>query len=281
MLINTVTATLWGFEHNKRFFSQGTSAKGILNFKGGVPDAKIDSFRRQWKQMISGVTHSHITPMTNVDELQWIDLHSNNRDMEFSAWMDWLIKITCAVFLIDPAELNFSYGNTGQASQMFSSPVEQKLKQSKDRGLRPLLTEISGWINTSLIWRLDPRYRLVFAGMEGKNADQAADLGKKQVSYLKTVDEMRAEDDLDPLPDGKGEVILDPSWLQFSQGKDAAAQQGEMEGEENGEEEEESEYDLGQLMGGEPSEEGGEMAASLPVGDELRKARVKVYEIEL
>ena len=230
MLISVVTASLWAYEYNRRFFSQGTSAKGILNFKGSVPDSKIDGFRRQWQMTLAGVTNAFRTPMTNVDDLQWINLSQTNRDMEFSAWMDWLIKVTCAVCQFDPAELNFNYGNSGQQSQMYSTPVDTKLKQSKDRGLRPLLDDISQWLNVYLIWRLDPRYKLVFVGLDARNADQAVDLGKKKVTYLMTVDELRAEDDKPPLPDGKGECILDPTWLQFAADKDQAnqPQQGPM-----------------------------------------------------
>jgi len=224
MLIAVVTASLWAFNYNRLFFSQGTAAKGILNFKGSVPDSKIDSFRRAWQMMLSGVNNAWRTPMTNVDELQWINLAQNNRDMEYSAWMDWLIKVTAAVYQLDPAEINFSYGNTGQPGQMFSTPVDQKMKQSKDRGLRPLLDDIAQWLNVNLIWRLDPRYKLCFMGLDAKSAGDAADLGKKRVTYLQTVDELRAEDDLAPLPEGKGEAILDPTWLQFAQAKDMAKQ---------------------------------------------------------
>jgi intein/homing endonuclease len=131
----------------------------------------------------------------------------------------------CAVMQFDPAEINFTYGNAGQTSQMFQTPVDQKLKQSKDRGLRPLLDDLAQWLNVNLIWRLDPRYKLVFLGLDAKNASDAADLGKKRSAYLQTVDELRAEDDLAPMPDGKGEVILDPTWLQFAQAKDQAKQQ--------------------------------------------------------
>jgi len=230
MLISVVTASLWAYEYNRKFFSQGTSAKGILNMKGSVPDAKMDSFRRQWQMMLSGVANAFRTPFTNVDDLQWINLSQNNRDMEYSAWMDWLIKVTCAVMQFDPAEINFAYGNAGQTSQMFATPVDQKLKQSKDRGLRPLLDDFAQWINVNLIWRLDPRYKLVFVGLDAKSADQAVDLGKKKVTFIQTVDELRAEDDLPPLPDGKGECLLDPTWLQFAAAKDQAnqPQQGPM-----------------------------------------------------
>jgi hypothetical protein len=307
MLLNVITASLWAFEHNKNFFKNGASAKGLMNFKGSVPDSKLDSFRRMWQMMIAGVGNAHKTPMTSVDEVQWIDLHKNNTDMEFSAWMDWLIKITSATMLMDPAELNFNYGNTGQASQMFQAPAEQKLKQSKDRGLRPLLTYFAKWINTYLIWRLDPNYRLVFRGLDAKGEDQKVDLAKKKATYLMTVDELRAEEDLKPLPDGKGEVILDPTWLQNSQAQDMAGQQmgGEegMEGEEavpppgipgiddqapEGQGEEPDFMEA--LSGAEKSMSAADrLRASrqrlekgqLLEGDPLNKAQVTVYEIDL
>jgi hypothetical protein len=216
----------------------------------------------------------------------------------------------CAVCQFDPAELNFNYGNSGQSSQMFATPVDQKLKQSKDRGLRPLLDDISQWLNVHLIWRLDPRYKLVFIGLDGKSADDALDLGKKKVSFLKTVDEVRAEDDLEPLPDGKGEVILDPTWMQFAQAKEMGAQQGavgemgepQMEGQEappqlgpgesppGGPEQEggDSGPDMSSVFG-QPDEEPEEKSHREPVGryGELRKALPRVrrtvirYEVDL
>jgi len=225
MLIAVVTASLWAFEHNRRFFSQGSAAKGILNFKGSVPDSKLDAFRRQWQMMLTGTANAFRTPMTNVDDLQWISLSNTNRDMEFSAWMDWLIKVTCAVMQFDPAEINFTYGNTGQGQQMFATPVDQKLKASKDRGLRPLLLNVAKWLNVHLIWQLDPRYKLDFVGLDTKTADQAVALGKQKSTFLMTVDELRAEDDLPPLPNGEGAVILDPTWMQGKQAAAAAQQQ--------------------------------------------------------
>jgi len=62
MLINVITASLWAFEYYRRFFSQGTSAKGILNMKGSVPDSKIDAFRRQWQMTLSGVANAWRVP---------------------------------------------------------------------------------------------------------------------------------------------------------------------------------------------------------------------------
>lgn len=227
MMLNVITSLLWSFEYNKRFFSQGSTTKGILNFRGSIPDKKLDSFRRYWYQLVTGVVNAWRTPVTNAEELQYINLHSNNRDMEYSAWNDFLIKLSSGIFLFDPAEIGFVYGNSGQTSQMFQAPAEARIKSSKDKGLRPILRKLSNWINEYLIWRVDEDFEVVFTGMDPRSSDQIADLQKKQVTYLKTVDEIRAEDDLEPLPDGKGDVILDPTWLQFTQGMEMQQQQEE------------------------------------------------------
>jgi len=300
MIINVITATLWAFEYNTRFFKQGTAAKGVLNFKGTVPDSKLDSFRRYWKMMISGVGNAHRIPTTNVDDLQWIDLSTDNQKMGYADWMDWLTKICCGVMQFDPAEINFNYGNSGQQGQMFGTPVEQKLKHSKDRGLKPLLDDIADWINQHLIWPLDPYFSFAFLGLDAKAEDQAIDLSKKRGEFLMTVDELRAEEDLDPLPDGQGEVILNPVWLQNKQAAEMAAQQDQMGAE--GMPEEEQPTDVLDVAGGGRENGGDEFSAifgdgeekSLPAVTDLKKSgpgraetkslpkrTVKVYEIEL
>lgn len=301
MLLSTITAMLWAFTYNQKFFSQGSATKGVLNFKGSIPDSKLDSFRRHWYAMISGVQNAWRTPITNADELQWINLHASNRDMEFSAFFDFLIKVACGVYQFDPAEINFSYGNTGQTSQMFQAPAEQRIKGSKDRGVRPLLRSFASWINRYLIWPIEPDMELDFVGLNPRDASEVIDQEKKQVSYKMTVDEIRAKDDLEPLPDGKGEILLDPTWLQFSQAKDQEAMGGEEEGggwdqmtgegEGGGEESEEggppAEEEEGpgwpEELGG-PAAKGGQMSPN-----NLKKARVRktlspktqTYEIEL
>ena len=95
MVVSTVTAILWAFVYNQNFFSQGSVAKGLLNMKGAIPEKQLRAFRRQWYQMVSGVDNAWRTPITNAEDVQWINMHANNRDMEFSSWMDFLIKIVC------------------------------------------------------------------------------------------------------------------------------------------------------------------------------------------
>lgn len=92
--------------------SQGSVAKGLLNLKGAIPEKQLRAFRRQWYQMVSGIENAWRTPITNAEEVQWVDMHTSNRDMEFSAWMDFLIKVVSSVYVMDPVEINFKYGTT-------------------------------------------------------------------------------------------------------------------------------------------------------------------------
>jgi hypothetical protein len=56
----------------------------------------------------------------------------------------WLRKIAAAVFQIDPAEINFyQSANSGGSAPMFEGNQEAKLKISRDKGLRPLLSAVS------------------------------------------------------------------------------------------------------------------------------------------
>lgn len=230
MLMNVITAILFAWEYNQKNFSQGSSQKGILNFKGAIPERQLKAFRRHWYQMISGVENAWRTPITNAEDLQWISMQNSNRDMEFNSFFDFLIKIACAIFTIDPTEINFKYGNTGQRGGMQEANNKEKVTESKERGLRPLLRFLEGQLNHHIIWPLNENFEFKFVGLDAKTRDEIADLNTKLVKTIRTVDELRAEDNLPPLPDGKGEVILDSTWLQFSSAKDQAAQGGGMPG---------------------------------------------------
>ena len=217
-LVREITGFLWGIEYNRRFFSQGSATKGILNFKGTMPDDHLKAFRRQWYAMISGVSNAWRTPVTNAEDLQWINLQMSNRDMEYSAWIDFLIKVCCARFSIAPEEVNFSYGNTGQSQAMGNTSTEEKLKASRDLGLRPLVHWFFEQINRHFLQRLHPDFEVVPVGLDEKGVEAETNLLAQQTKIYMMVDEARQAVGMEALPDDLGQVILDPTWLQYTQG---------------------------------------------------------------
>lgn len=266
-LIQQITSHLYAEEYNSKFFSQGGTTKGIINIKSdpnGIGNKEqLDSFKRQWRAQVNGMAGAWKTPVLQVPQgIEYINVSQSNRDMEFNQWMNYLINIVCAVYAIDPAEINFANngGAAGQSS-VFESSQEQKLKNSKDKGLKPLLRFVETIINKFVISRFSAEYVFSFTGLDEKSEEEKAELETKQSKVWKTVNEIRKEHGEKPIDDG--DVILDASWINYHQQTQMAAQQQEMmagegdEGDEYSNEEDTEEYSEPEEYSEEqPSEEG-------------------------
>lgn len=214
-LINTVTSHLYAEEYNRRFFMQGSSPKGILNFKGDEmsPD-QLEGFRRKWRANVEGVENSWRTPiMQSENGIDWIDLQKTNSDMEYNAWMEYLIKITCGVFLIDPAELNFDLAGGVSQTPLFESSSEWKLKQSKDRGLKPMLRFIAKHINDHIVSKIDDRFTFDFVGLDELSEQEKHELRIEQMGNYMTLNEIRAAEDKPPIE--YGDFPCNPTYVQL------------------------------------------------------------------
>lgn len=244
ILVNTITSMLWSDEYNRRFFSQGSAPKGFFKIKQGVAmnDARLNQFKQQWQSMMAGVYNSWKTPVLEGD-IDWVDLQKTNNDMEFSKWQEYLIKISCAIFKIDPAEINFPLSGSSDAKPMFEGNNEARLKHSKDKGLFPILKFLQRKINKYLVSRYDNDYEFVFTGMEGMSLSDELEMDIKMMANFMTIDEIRIKRGLVPLGDEKGgNVIGNSIWLQNKNAQDQQQQQGQ-EGEDQGGDEENKEGD--------------------------------------
>lgn len=231
ILVNTITSMLWSDEYNRRFFSQGSAPKGFFKIKQGVAmnDARLNQFKQQWQAMMAGVYNSWKTPVLEGD-IDWVDLQKNNRDMEFAKWQEYLIKLACAIYKIDPAEINFPLSGSSDAKPMFEGNNEARLKHSKDKGLFPMLKFLQRKINKYLVSRFDPAYEFVFTGMEGLSLSDELEMDIKMMANFMTIDEIRVKRGLKPLGDEKGGNIIGNSiWMQ-KQNADAMAKQQQEQG---------------------------------------------------
>jgi hypothetical protein len=253
-LLNIVTAYLNAEMHNRKFFEQGSAIKGILNVKGEqINQPMFEAFKREWHAQVTGSTNAWKTPVMQAPSgVEFINLHASNREMEFIKWLDFLIKITCAIYMIDPAEINFDLrGGTGQSTATFeSNPIEAKLKLSRDKGLRPLLVFMMQVVNEYIMAPRFPEWIFSFHGIDAKKESEIIELRSKEVKAYKKLDEIRAEAGLKPMgEENGGELILDPQYIQWLQQKQMQAMEasgGFAEDEEGGLAEE-----------GEPTDEGG------------------------
>lgn len=241
VIVRLVTSWLFGFEYNTRFFTQGSAIKGVLNIKGAIPDRQLRAFRRMWYAMVSGVQNAWKTPILNSEDVQWLNMHSTNREMEFQQWMDFLTRLICAVYGVDPVEIGFTQlggsGGSKGGANFNSRPNAQEVVESKDKGLLPLSEFMADCINAHLIWEQAPDLEFMFTGLDAKEEGKERERRKDEVANWKMVDEIREEQDLPPMADGTGQVIENPVWLQFVQGQQAAEEGGGLgEGESDGSE---------------------------------------------
>lgn len=230
MLIQQITSHLYAEEYNSKYFSQGGTTKGIINIKSdpnGIGNKEqLESFKRQWRAQVNGMSGAWKTPVLQVpDGIEYISVNQSNRDMEYSQWVNYLINIVCAVYQIDPAEVNFS-NNGGAAAQssVFETSQEQKLKNSKDKGLKPLLRFIESILNKYVVSKFSQDYVFAFTGLDEKSEEEKAELDSKHVKTWKTINEIRKEHGEKPLE--YGDIILDASYLNYIQQKEMAAQGG-------------------------------------------------------
>jgi len=241
MLVTTITSHMNAETYNRKFFSQGSSIKGVLAFEGSIPPDQLEAFRRQWYQQVTGVNNAWRTPILSLGKdgkLNWQSFHSTNREMGFGKWLEYCIKTICGVFQIDPIEIGFDItkqgsGQTGGSGGLGNGNQAERMMFSQDRGLRPLMNHIRGILNDYIVFRIDPNFELEFAGLNVSDEKDELDKTVLKVKNFKTINEVRAENDLDDLPSlekmakNPGDLVLDSSLIQFVTGQIAAKAQEE------------------------------------------------------
>jgi len=243
-MVQTVTGILNSDFYNANFFKVGSAPKGILKYSGNINQNTVDDFRRQWVAQVSGVNNMHKIPLINADKLDFINTLTNNKDMEFSKYQEFLIKISCALYKIDPSEIGFPMSGSSESKPMFEGSQEARLEYSKDKGLVPLLKHLEGWINKWVVSELTDKYEFRFVGYEG-NAEESTDLDEdvKRLSNFMTVNEIRAKWNLPKIKEG-GDTILNPTLQNAINAAQMNAQQGNQ--------------GANQMMGGQGGDEGEE-----------------------
>jgi hypothetical protein len=212
LLVALVTSHLQTEFYNRSYFSQGFSAKGILHVKANLNRSKLEELRRHWNHMVKGNRNSFQTPiMAGMDEVQWIPLTQNHSEMEFGLWLNYLIRMICAIYQIDPAEIGYGMKDVGGAG-MSGDNTKEKLDNSKDKGLVPLMVFIQSYVNKNIVDELDPDYMLEWTGLHEEDAEEKVKRQAQEVTFKKTVNEIRDEDGLEPITGG--DVILNQIFLQ-------------------------------------------------------------------
>ena len=225
-LVRVITYLVNAETYNASNFTNGIHVNSILSVKSKMSPQVFRAFRRDFYAMLSGAHQAKRTPILQLDpeaneEVSSVNLGQSAEEMGYSTWMGYLTKVACAIYQIDPAELGFVFGAEGVSTSLSQGGPEQRILASKDRGLRPLLRQVQGWINRWIIHPIDPELSFRFVGLDAKSADSELKRRVDEVSHYLTINEVRADAGLEPLKSG-GDIIMNQTFVTALMGSDGA-----------------------------------------------------------
>lgn len=232
-MISVVTSLLWSFQYNMNFFKNGSHPKGAWRVSSDFSRNGLKEFKKSWRAKAEGVENAHRQIFVEADKLEWIDLQKTNRDMEFSEWNTFLVKTACSVFQIDPAEVNFPVEGGGAQPNQFEKANEQSLKQSRDKGLKPLLKFYQKYMNDNIVDHFfNGKYKLVFAGIDSHTRDEELNYLKTKTEFFQTINETRIELGMKPLDNPAADIIMNVTYTgRIQQLENLQMEREQMEGE--------------------------------------------------
>lgn len=213
-LIENVTSMLNADQYNSNFFKVGSNPKGILKVTGNVNQSRLEEFKMHWQAQVAGVRNAHKLPIIEADKMDFISTQTSNKDMEYSKYQEFLIKVGCAHYLMDPSEIGFPMAGASDGSKGLGGDggTKEKLEYSKDKGLNPLLVSYEDWYNKYVIDPFDSEYELKFEGLDVESPEKELENDVKAVQNWSTVNEIRRKRGMKDIPGG--DIILNPIFLQ-------------------------------------------------------------------
>ncbi len=220
--ISMITAHLQIENHQKMFFTHGIASRGLLVIQGDMTPNQMRTLQAQWTQQTTGPQTAWRTPvLAGIKGVQWQPLTATNRDMEYAAYQDHIIRTVHSCFAIDPEETGFGYLSKGVEQKSLSeSSSEWKITASRDKGLRPLLNRLEQLFNEDILPAYNKdyadRYQVCFVGLDAETRTEEIGRLQNEVQLHTTLDEARKQADLTPMEAGGG-LILNALLLQTLQ----------------------------------------------------------------
>lgn len=234
-----VTAFINALTFNSNGLSRGAVPKVAiaLGKDASFTSEQLEDVQDEWAANFAAMDGQWQIPLLSSDA-KVLNLLPNNREMEYQKYMEFTGALTCAIMGVDSAEIGL---RLAQAQNVLSENQDAKQVFSKNRGIKELLGGFAYIINKFMTISGFPfadDWTFRFNGIETEDKGFEADLRKKAVESIKTIDEVRAEIDLPPLPDGLGEIILNSVFMQNKQAAEMSKMQDQQGGQEPGGEEE-------------------------------------------
>lgn len=224
LLVRVVTGFLNAFTYNTRYFDSNSIPKGLLHLTGDYSTEDMSAFKRYWNAMVKGINNAWTLPVL-VSKNQESKAAFENFGVEvneimFAKWMTFLTSIICALYGIAPDEINFESFTAGTSS-LSGSDTEEKLVNSKDKGLRPLLSHFEDLFSDYIVSEFGDKYVFRWTGLDEEDPQTRWDKDKT----ILTLNESRKEQGRDPVKGAWGDAPLNPTLIPVWQAENQASQE--------------------------------------------------------
>ncbi|EDZ0839919.1 phage portal protein [Salmonella enterica] len=240
LLVSTVTGFLNAMTYNQKFFDSNAIPKGLLHLSGDYSQDDLNSFKRYWNSMVKGINNAWTLPVmvskNQESKASFENFGVDVNEIMFAKWMTFLTSIICAIYGIAPDEINFESFTSG-ASSLSGDDTEEKLINSKDKGLRPLLAHFEDLFTDYIVSDFGDKYEFRWTGLDEKSPDQQW----LEEQSLLTFNEARKSRNWDEIKEDWADAPLNQAlmqaWMAEHQPQAMPGQEGGF-GEEGGEGEE-------------------------------------------
>lgn len=213
LLVKVVTGFLNALTYNMKYFDSNAIPKGLLHLAGDYSNDDLNSFKRYWNAMVRGINNAWTLPVMvskNMESKATFEKFGVDvNEIMFAKWMTFLTSIICAIYGIAPDEINFESFTAGTSS-LSGSDTEEKLINSKDKGLRPLLSHFEDIFSDYIVSEFSDKYVFRWSGLDEKDEKQ---LWEEEKSLL-TVNEARKARNWDELKEDWGNAPLNQTLMQ-------------------------------------------------------------------
>jgi hypothetical protein len=199
LMVRVVTGFLNAMTYNIKGFDENSIPKGLLHMSGDYGQEDLVAFRRYWNAMVKGVNNAWALPVMiskdSESKASFERFGVEFNEMYFAKWMTFLSSIVCAIYGMDPAEINFE-SFAAQKSSLSGSDTGEKLAEAKDKGLRPFMSFYETLFTEFVIREFSEKYCFRWTGIEEEDAEKSWEAQK----LILTVNELRAEKGYEPYP---------------------------------------------------------------------------------
>jgi phage portal protein BeeE len=202
VLYNVILTLMYATQVNLDMYVNNDLPNGILSVLG-ADKSQINATRDYFNQKIlqkdefgNDRKKFFNIPITSA-EAKYTNFSFNAKDMQMLEQQRWYQKLVYSVFGVTPDEM-------GETQNSNRSTANEQSRIFKRKALKPILTLIEYYLNTQIVWELDPdkEVKFKFDDYDIEQEFRKAELNEKLMNTW-TINEIRQKDNMEALEDEK------------------------------------------------------------------------------